>query len=95
MEQDGLDHAGEDLGHMNAHNLRDHLWEVDTGLQRLSLDEQIVGELVQLPHNLKQGKKKRKKNRAEKEQHLQTKQEMSNEMEAMGFDMRFNRRFER
>ena len=37
---------------MNAHDLRDHLWEVDARLQGLGLDEQVVGELVQLPHNL-------------------------------------------
>lgn len=46
VEKDGPDHAREDLGHMDAHNLRDHLWEVDVRLQRPSVDEQIVGELV-------------------------------------------------
>lgn len=46
VEKDGFHHAGEDLGHMNAHNLRDHLWEVDMCVQGLSLDEQVIGELV-------------------------------------------------
>lgn len=55
VEQDGLNHAREDLGHMDAHDLRDHLREVDARLQRLSLDEQIVGELVELPHDLQGG----------------------------------------
>lgn len=55
MEQDGFNHAREDLGHMDAHDLRDHLREVDARLQRLSLDEQIVGELVELPHDLEGG----------------------------------------
>lgn len=40
---------------MDAHDLRDHLREVDARLQRLSLDEQIVGELVELPHDLEGG----------------------------------------
>lgn len=53
VEEDGLDHTWEDLGHMNAHDLRDHLWEVHACLQRLSLYKQIIGELVQLPHNLR------------------------------------------
>lgn len=53
MEKDGLDHAREDLGHVDADDLRDHLGEVDTHLQGLGLDEEIVGELVQLPDNLK------------------------------------------
>ena len=53
MEKDGLDHAREDLGHMDADNLRDHFWEVDAHLQGLSLDEEIIGELVQLSHNLR------------------------------------------
>ena len=52
VEKYGLDHAWEDLGHVNAHNLWDHLWKVDPRLQGLGLDEQIIGELVQLPHNL-------------------------------------------
>lgn len=52
VKENGLDHAGEDLGNMNAHDLRDHLWEVDMRLQSLRLYEQVVGELVQLPHNL-------------------------------------------
>lgn len=38
---------------MNTDNLRDHLGEVDTRLQGLSLDEEIIGELVQFPHNLR------------------------------------------
>lgn len=46
MKKNGFDHAGEDLGHVNAHNLRDHLREVDVRLQSLCLYEQIVGELV-------------------------------------------------
>lgn len=58
VEQDGFDQAGQDLGHVNAHNLRDHLWEVDARLQGLSLDEQVIGELVQLPHNLRQRDRK-------------------------------------
>lgn len=60
VEEDGLDHAWEDLGHMDADNLRDHLGEVDTRLQGLSLDEEIIGELVQFPHNLRREKKKKK-----------------------------------
>lgn len=40
---------------MDAHDLRDHLREVDARLQRLGLDEQIVGELVELPHDLQGG----------------------------------------
>lgn len=55
VEQDGLNHAREDFGHMDAHDLRDHLREVDARLQRLSLDEQLVGELVELPHDLQGG----------------------------------------
>lgn len=46
MEKDGLDHPREDFGHVDAHNLRDHLWEADMHMHGLSLDEQIVGELV-------------------------------------------------
>ena len=53
VKKDGLDHARENLGHVDAHDLRDHLWEVDVRLQGLSLDEQIVGELVQLLHDLR------------------------------------------
>lgn len=45
---------------MDADNLRDHLGEVDTRLQGLSLDEEIIGELVQFPHNLRREKKKKK-----------------------------------
>lgn len=59
MKKDGFDHAGEDLGYVNAHNLRDHLWEIDVSLQSLCLYEQIVGELVQLSHNLSKGKSER------------------------------------
>lgn len=46
MKKNGFDHAGEDLGHVNAHYLRDHLREVDVRLQSLRLYEQIIGELV-------------------------------------------------
>lgn len=53
MEQDGLDHAREDLRHVNADDLGDHLREVDAHLQGLSLDEEVVGELVQLSHDLR------------------------------------------
>lgn len=52
MEQDGLDHAGENLGHVDTHDLRNHLWEADAILQRLSLHEKIIGELMKLPDNL-------------------------------------------
>lgn len=57
VEKDGLDHAGQDLGHVDAHDLRDHLREVDAGLQGLGLDEEIVGELVELPHDLRVGRR--------------------------------------
>lgn len=60
MEKDGLDHAGEDLGHVDADNLGDHLWEVDPRLEGLSLQEQIISELVQLPHNLRRKSEKRR-----------------------------------
>lgn len=60
MEKDGLDHAGEDLGHVDADNLGDHLWEVDPRLEGLSLQEQIISELVQLPHNLSRKSEKRR-----------------------------------
>lgn len=33
VKQDGLNHARQDLGHMVAHDLRDHLGEVDARLQ--------------------------------------------------------------
>lgn len=46
VEKYRLDHARKDLGHMNVHDLWDHLWEADASLQRLSLDEQIIGELM-------------------------------------------------
>lgn len=46
VKKNGFDHTGEDLGHVNAHDLRDHLREVDLHLQSLRLYEQIVGELV-------------------------------------------------
>lgn len=46
VKKNGFDHAGEDLGHVNAHYLRDHLREVDVRLQSLRLYEQIIGELV-------------------------------------------------
>lgn len=83
---------------MNAHNLRDHLREVDARLQGLSLDEQIVGELVQLPHNLRRrGRGERGRdhargysperwhfnvNSAAKEHWLQMKEEITNGTEA-------------
>lgn len=51
VEQDRLDHPGKDFGNVDAHDLGYHLWEVDTGLQRLGLDEQVIRELVQLFHN--------------------------------------------
>lgn len=57
VEKDGLDHAREDLGHVDADDLRDHLGEVDTHLQGLGLDEEIIGELVQLPDNLRSGER--------------------------------------
>lgn len=53
MEKDGLHHARQDLGHVNADDLGDHLWEVHARLQGLGLDEKIVGELVQLPDDLR------------------------------------------
>lgn len=59
VKENGFDHAGEDLGYVNAHNLRDHFREVDVRLQSLCLNEQIVGELVQLPHNLSKEKQER------------------------------------
>lgn len=37
---------------MDADNLRDHLREVDAGLQGLSFNEKLISELMQLPHNL-------------------------------------------
>lgn len=46
VKKNGFDHTGEDLGHVNAHDLRDHLREVDLRLQSLRLYEQVVGELV-------------------------------------------------
>lgn len=46
MKKNRFDHAGEDLGHVDVHNLRDHFWEVDVRLQSFCLHEQIVGELV-------------------------------------------------
>lgn len=51
VEKDGLDHARQDLRHVNADDLRDHLREVDAHLQGLSLDEEVVSELMQVPHN--------------------------------------------
>ena len=54
MEKNGLDHAGEDLRHVDAHDLRDHLGEADAVLQRLRLHEEIVGELVELPDDLEE-----------------------------------------
>lgn len=55
VEQDGFDHAREDLGHVGAHDLRDHLREDDACLQRLGPHKQVVGELVELPHHLGEG----------------------------------------
>lgn len=52
VEKDGLDHARQNLRHVNADDLRDHLREVDAHLQGLSLDEEVVGELMQVSHNL-------------------------------------------
>lgn len=60
VEQDGFDHAREDLGHVGAHDLRDHLGEADARLQRLRPDKQVVGELVELPHHLGGGERGRK-----------------------------------
>lgn len=42
---------------MDADDLRDHLGEVDTHLQGLGLDEEIIGELVQLPDDLRSGER--------------------------------------
>lgn len=39
VEQDGFDHARQDLGHVGAHDLRDHFREVDSRLQRLGADK--------------------------------------------------------
>lgn len=46
MKKNRFDHAGEDLGHVDVYNLRDHFREVDVRLQSFCLHEQIVGELV-------------------------------------------------
>lgn len=54
VKQDGLDHAWEDLGHVVAHDLRDHLGEVDARLQWLGPDEQVVGELMEFAYHLRE-----------------------------------------
>ena len=59
MEQNGFDHAREDLGNVDAHYLRDHLGEADTVLQRLRLNEEVVGELVELPDDLEEHRETR------------------------------------
>ena len=54
VEQNGLHHAREDLRHVHAHDLRDHLGEADAVLQGLCLHEEVVGELVELPDDLEE-----------------------------------------
>lgn len=52
MKEDWLNHACEHLGHVNADDLRDHLWIADSGGQRLGLDKQIKCKLLEFPHDL-------------------------------------------
>ena len=55
MEQDGLGQARQQLWYVHRDDLRNHLGEVDLGGQRLGLDVEVEGELMELSHHLERG----------------------------------------
>ena len=58
MEQDGLGQACQQLWYVHRDDLRNHLREADLGGQRLGLDVEVEGELMELPHHLEQGEQR-------------------------------------
>lgn len=62
MEEDGLDQASENLGHVHGDDLGNHLREAHLRLQHQRLDVEVIGELMEFLHNLEWGRDGHRKN---------------------------------